>query len=57
MNTQGVNEPDKGAKPEPTPRKKPQKAGLLDSNRSQNVAIARKKITLTSEELSDVIAK
>ena len=57
LSTQPTNQPDKGVKPEATPRKKPQKTGLLDSNRSQNVAIARKKITFTSEELGDVIAK
>ena len=59
LNTPANNEPDGGGvKPEPTPRKKTvQKEGLLDTNRSQNVAIARRKITCSSEELKDVITQ
>ena len=59
LNTPANNEPDgEGVKPEPTPRKKTvQKDGLLDTNRSQNVAIARRKITCSSEELKDVITQ
>ncbi|XP_064401214.1 formin-like protein 1 isoform X1 [Halichondria panicea] len=59
LNTPANNEPDgEGVKPEPTPRKKTvQKEGLLDTNRSQNVAIARRKITCSSEELKDVITQ
>ncbi|XP_064401235.1 formin-like protein 2 isoform X4 [Halichondria panicea] len=59
LNTPANNEPDgEGVKPKPTPRKKTvQKEGLLDTNRSQNVAIARRKITCSSEELKDVITQ
>ena len=41
-------------KPEPVPRK-PQKESLLEQNRSQNVAIARKKLTFSSDEIRHAI--
>ena len=57
LKAQGTSGTDKPSKPEPSVRRKPPKESLLDPNRSQNVAIARKKITCTSEELADIITK
>lgn len=42
-------------KPQATPRKKPTKESLLDPNRSQNIAIAKKKVTLTNQQLTEAI--
>lgn len=56
MYTVGNQNEAASKKPEPVPRKKPQKESLLDTTRSQNVAIARKKLNMSSEEISQAIA-
>lgn len=43
-------------KPEPVSRKKPQRESLLDANRSQNVAIAKKKLSMSSDEIKEAIS-
>ncbi len=43
-------------KTEPLPRKKPQRESLLDPNRSQNVAIAKRKLSLSSDEIKEAIS-
>ena len=44
-------------KPLPVPRKKPQKETLVDPNRSQNVAIAKRKLTMSSDEIKEAITR
>lgn len=43
-------------KPEPLPRKKPQRESLLEANRSQNVAIAKKRLPMTNDEIKKAIS-
>ncbi len=42
-------------KPEPPQQKKPQKESLLEPNRSQNVAIAKRKLTLSVDDLKQAV--
>lgn len=44
-------------KPEPVTRKKPQKECLMDPNRSQNVAIAKKKLAMSSDDIRQAITR
>ena len=52
----GNQQEKESKKPEPAPRKKTQRESLLDPNRSQNVAIAKKKLSMPSEEIREAIA-
>ena len=53
----GNQSSDSSNKSEPVPRKKSPKESLLDPNRSQNVAIAKKKLPMSCSELSVAITK
>lgn len=50
------NQKDAVVKPEPAPRKKPQKESLLDTTRSQNVAIAKRKLNMSTDEIGQAIS-
>lgn len=52
----GSQQEKSAKKPEPAPRKKPQRESLLDANRSQNVAIAKKKLSMSSDEIREAIS-
>lgn len=52
------NQPETAKKkPEPAPRKKPQRESLLEPNRSQNVAIAKRKLNMPSDEIKMAISQ
>jgi len=53
----GASSEKSSEKPQAAPRKKPAKESLLDPNRSQNIAIAKKKLTVSNHELCQAITR
>ena len=51
----GDNKEKLSKKPDPVPKKKPQRESLLEPNRSQNVAIAKKRLTLPCYKIREAI--